>query len=137
MISFSVAYLLVLSAIIATGRFFRTGRKLRACYARKSADEARTGNLGFSCGGGKQSGNCTKNIVHCSGDCAGSRARDFAKVRSARSHSSSSVRYSERISSRRTFRQSILSLAVYKNCQTSLAKKYEFYELSNPIKKIT
>src|SRR4028119_2202731 len=32
MISFSVAYLFVLSAVIATGRFFRTGGKLRACY---------------------------------------------------------------------------------------------------------
>jgi hypothetical protein len=32
MISFSVAYLLVLSAVIATLRFFRTGGKLRACY---------------------------------------------------------------------------------------------------------
>jgi hypothetical protein len=32
MISFSVAYLLVLSAVIATGRFFRTGGKLRAPY---------------------------------------------------------------------------------------------------------
>jgi hypothetical protein len=31
MISFSVAYLLVLSAVIATGRF-RRGGKLRACY---------------------------------------------------------------------------------------------------------
>ena len=52
--------------------------------------------------GEKQSGNCS-NIVHCSGDCAGSRTRDFAKVRSARSHSSSSARYTERIGSRRTF----------------------------------
>ena len=43
----------------------------------------------------------------------------------------------ERIGSRRTFRQSILSLAVYNDCQTSLAIKYEFYELGNPIKKIT
>ncbi len=32
MISFSVAYLLILYAVIATGRFFRTGGKLRACY---------------------------------------------------------------------------------------------------------
>jgi hypothetical protein len=32
MISFFVAYLWVLSAVIATGRFFRTGGKLRACY---------------------------------------------------------------------------------------------------------
>ena len=32
MISFSVAYLWVLSAVIATGRFFRRGGKLRACY---------------------------------------------------------------------------------------------------------
>ena len=31
MISFSVAYLLVLSAVIAPGRFFRRGGKLRAC----------------------------------------------------------------------------------------------------------
>ena len=32
MISFSVAYLLVLSAVIAPGRFFRRGGKLRARY---------------------------------------------------------------------------------------------------------
>jgi hypothetical protein len=32
MISFSVAYLLVLSAVIAPGRFFGTDGKLRACY---------------------------------------------------------------------------------------------------------
>jgi len=32
MISFSVAYLLVLSAVIATVRFFRKGGKLRAWY---------------------------------------------------------------------------------------------------------
>jgi hypothetical protein len=32
MISFSVVYLLVLSAVIATGRLFPTGGKLRACY---------------------------------------------------------------------------------------------------------
>jgi len=32
MISFFVAYLLILYAVIATGRFFRTGGKLRACY---------------------------------------------------------------------------------------------------------
>jgi two-component system NarL family response regulator len=86
--------------------------------------------------GEKQSRNCT-NIVHCSGDSAGSRARDFAKVRSAISHSSSSAGYSERIGSRRTFRQSILSREVYNDCTTSLAKKYEFYQLGNPIKKIT
>ena len=92
--------------------------------------------LALVAGGEKQSRNCT-NIVHCSGDCAGSRARDFAKVRSARSHSSSSARYSERIGSRRTFRQSILSRAVYNDCKTSLAKKYEFYQLGNPLKKIT
>jgi len=58
--------------------------------------------LALVAGGEKQSGNCT-NIVHCSGDCAGSRARDLAKVRSAISHSSSSAGYSERIGSRRTF----------------------------------
>jgi hypothetical protein len=32
MISFSVAYLWVLFAVIATGRCFRIGGKLRACY---------------------------------------------------------------------------------------------------------
>ena len=32
MISFFVAYLFVLFAVIATGRFFRRGGKLRACY---------------------------------------------------------------------------------------------------------
>ena len=32
MISFCGAYLLVLSAVIAPGRFFRRGGKFRACY---------------------------------------------------------------------------------------------------------
>jgi hypothetical protein len=32
MISFSVAYLWVLSAVLAPGRFFRRGGKFRACY---------------------------------------------------------------------------------------------------------
>jgi|GEM_PF-5102403 len=92
MISFSGGYLLVLSAVIATGRFFRRGGKLRARYLENPLTKREQEILALVAGGEKQSGNCT-NIVHCSGDSAGSRARDFAKVRSARSHSSSSARY--------------------------------------------
>src|SRR4028118_431994 len=40
MTSFSGAYLLVLSTVIANGRFFRRGGKLRACYLAAAMNSA-------------------------------------------------------------------------------------------------
>ena len=91
----------------------------------KSADAARTRNLGFSCGG--KSNQKIAQILYIAPGMVRVHVHAFAKVRSARSHSSSSDRNSERIGSRRTFRQSILSRAVDNDCKTSLTKKY-----SNP-----
>ena len=75
----------------------------------KSADAARTGNLGFSCGG--KSNPKIAQILYIAPGMVRVHVHAFAKVRSARSHSSRSVRNSERIGSRRTFGDRTLSEA--------------------------